>query len=346
MQGEKSFIALRFLLGVTEAGLFPGIIMYLSEWFPNRDRVRLFAIFYLAQPFSQILGSPLSGTLIDLGNSTDGVAGWQLMFAVEGLLAVVAGVVSIFLLVDSPEKASFLSVAQKTALRDAMAGEDELRRSDGPSGVWAAMRNGRVWYFTVIYFCLQIAVYGVTFNLPSQVSGLVGRDVGWEVGLIAAIPWTVGIFACYFTGKHAVTVTRRRVWGAWLFVSTGVFVFASAWAGANGFALLGILFITVAVSSFLSIGPITWSFPTAFLTGPAAAAGIGLINSLGNLGGFVAPNLREGIASATGSDALGIAALGVLPFLAAAMMLGTKRFRTSSDRLLVDVRGERSDRTS
>ncbi|MBB2900611.1 MFS family permease [Kineococcus radiotolerans] len=345
VQGETSFVVLRFLLGVTEAGLFPGIIMYLSEWFPNRDRVRLFAIFYLAQPFSQIIGSPLSGLLIELGDAAEGgITGWQLMFAVEGLLAVAAGVVAIFLLVDSPEKASFLSVAQKTALREAMAAEDDLRRSDGPSGVWAAMRNGRVWYFTVIYFCLQIAVYGVTFNLPKQVAGLVGRDVGWEVGLIAAIPWTVGIFACYFTGKHAVTVTRRRVWGALLFVSTGIFVFASAWAGANGYALLGIVFITVAVSSFLSIGPITWSFPTAFLTGTAAAAGIGLINSLGNLGGFVAPNLREAIANATGSDALGIAALGVLPFLAAAMMLGTKRFRTSSDRLLVDVREERADR--
>ncbi|MFD0483524.1 MFS transporter [Kineococcus sp. GCM10028916] len=345
VQGEKSFIALRFLLGVTEAGLFPGIIMYLSEWFPNRDRVRLFAIFYLAQPFSQIIGSPLSGLLIDVGNaSAGGVTGWQLMFAVEGALAVIAGVAAIFLLVDSPEKATFLSAPQKTALREAMAGEDELRRSDGPSGVWAAMRNGRVWYFTVIYFCLQIAVYGVTFNLPDQVASLVGRDVGWQVGLIAAIPWTVGIFACYLTGKNAVTVARRRVWGALLFVSTGIFVFGSAWAGANGYALLGILFITIAVSSFLSIGPITWSFPTAFLTGPAAAAGIGLINSLGNLGGFVAPNLREGIASATGSDALGIAALGVLPFLAAVMMLGTKRFRTSSDRLLVDVRGERADR--
>jgi sugar phosphate permease len=344
VQGETSFIVLRFVLGVTEAGLFPGIIMYLSDWFPNRDRVRLFAIFYLAQPFSQIIGSPLSGVLIDLGNSVDGIAGWQAMFAVEGLLAVVAGIAAIFLLVDSPEDAKFLSPEQKSALREAMEAENTLRRSDGPSGVWAAMRSGRVWYFTVIYFCLQIAVYGVTFNLPTQVAGLVGRDVGWQVGLITAIPWFVGIFACYFTGKHAVTVTRRRVWGAWLFVSTGVFVIGSAWAGANGYALIGIVFIAFAVSSFLSIGPITWSYPTAFLTGSAAAAGIGLINSLGNLGGFVAPNLRSWVASATDSDALGIAALGVLPFLAAVMMLGTKRFQLRANTLLVDVREERSDR--
>jgi nitrate/nitrite transporter NarK len=176
------------------------------------------------------------------------------------------------------------------------------------------------------------------------VSGLVGREVGWQVGLITAVPWFVGIFACYFTGKHAVTVARRRVWGAWLFVSTGVFVIASAWAGANGFALLGIVFIAFAVSSFLSIGPITWSYPTAFLTGSAAAAGIGLINSLGNLGGFVAPNLRSWVASTTDSDALGIAALGVLPFLAAVMMLGTRRFQLRANTLLVDVREERAEK--
>lgn len=257
---------------------------------------------------------------------------------------MVAGIAAIFLLVNSPEDATFLTPQQKTALREAMAAEDELRRSDGPSGVWAAMRNGRVWYFTLIYFCLQIAVYGVTFNLPTQVAGLVGRDVGWQVGLITAVPWFAGIFACYFVGKHAVTVRRRRVWGAWLFVSTGVFVIGSAWAGANGFALVGIVFIAFAVSSFLSIGPITWSYPTAFLTGSAAAAGIGLINSLGNLGGFVAPNLRSWVARATESEALGIAALGVLPFLAAVMVLGTRRFRTSADRLLVDVREDPAQR--
>lgn len=345
VQGETSFIVLRFLLGVTEAGLFPGIIMYLAEWFPNAHRVRMFAIFYLAQPFSQIVGSPLSGGLISLGDSIDGIAGWQLMFAVEGGLAVVAGVVAIFALVNSPQEASFLSGQEKAVLKQAMAEEDDLRSADGPGGVWAAMRNGRVWYFTVIYFCLQIAVYGVTFNLPTQVSGLTGRDVGWQVGLITAVPWLIGMFACYYVGRHASTVVRRRTWGTWLFVSTGVFVIGSAWAGASGYALVGIVCISVAVASFLSIGPITWSYPTAFLTGAAAAAGIGLINSLGNLGGFVAPILREFVASSTDSDALGVAALGVLPFLAAVMMWGTKRFRLRADRLLVDVRdgaGERS----
>ncbi|RAN74847.1 MFS transporter [Bacillus sp. SRB_336] len=336
VQGENSFVALRFLLGVTEAGLFPGIIMYLAEWFPNKHRVKMFAIFYLAQPFSQLIGSPMSGGLINIGDKIPGVHGWQVMFFIEGLLAVIAGVAAFFLLINGPSKAKFLSQAEKDALTAAMAQEDALRKESGPSGVFAAMANGKVWYFTLIYFCLQIAVYGVTFYLPQQVAQLTGQKVGFTVGLLAAVPWFFGMFACYFIGKYASTIIRRRVLGTWLFVSTGLCIFGSAWAGANGLPALGIIFITLAVCSFLSIGPIAWSYPTAFLTGTAAAAGIGLINSLGNLGGFVAPILRTSINEtfSSASGAMGIYALGVLPFVAALMMWGTRRFKNKADELL------------
>jgi len=336
VQGEHSFVALRFLLGVTEAGLFPGIIMYLAEWFPNKHRVKMFAIFYLAQPFSQLVGSPLSGGLINIGDKVPGVHGWQVMFFVEGTLAVIAGVAAFFLLINGPGKAKFLSQDEKDALTAAMAQEDVLRKESGPTGVFAAMASGKVWYFTIIYFCLQIAVYGVTFYLPQQISQLTGQKVGMTVGLLAAVPWFFGMFACYFIGKYASTVIRRRVLGTWLFVSTGLCIFGSAWAGANGLPALGIIFITLAVCSFLSIGPIAWSYPTAFLTGTAAAAGIGLINSLGNLGGFVAPIMRTSINEtfASSSGAMGIYALGVLPFVAALMMWGTRRFKNKADELL------------
>ena len=345
VQGETSFIVLRFLLGVTEAGLFPGVIMFLAEWFPNRVRVQMFAIFYLAQPFSQMIGAPLSGALISVGDRVDGLAGWQLMFAVEGLLAVVAGVAAFFLLVNSPQDATFLDDHEKRALREVMADENTVKHEDGPQGILAALRSGKVWYFTAIYFCLQIAVYGVTFYLPQQVSGLTGREVGLEVGLITAIPWLVGLFACYFVGRIANTVPRRRTLGTVFFVSTGLCIFGSAWAGSTDRPVLGIAFITLAVASFLCIGPITWSYPTAFLAGTAAAAGIGLINSLGNLGGFVAPIMRDGVSTAFGDESLGLYTLGVLPFVAAAMMWGTKRFRIRADALLVDVRADTADRT-
>ena len=344
---DTSFIILRFLLGVTEAGLFPGVILFLSEWFPNKVRVQMFAIFYLAQPFSQMLGAPLSGGLISFGELYTPWLGWQVMFFTEGMMAVIAGIAAIFLLINSPQDAKWLNQAEKDALTEVMAKEDSVRESDGPTGIWRAMGNWKVWYFTIIYFCLQIAVYGTTFYLPQQVSNLIGKDVGWEVGLVAAIPWLVGLFACYYFGKAANTVVRRRNWGTMFYVFTGVFILGSAWAGSAGLPIVGILFITLAVASFLSVGPITWSYPTAFLTGTAAAAGIGLINSLGNLGGFVAPLMRTGINQAvpTESGVWGIVSLGVFAFLAAGMLFATKFFSAKADALLeaekkVDVESE------
>lgn len=334
VQGEVSFIILRFLLGVTEAGLFPGVIMFLAAWFPNKVRVQMFAIFYLAQPFSQMIGAPLSGWLINIGDQIPGVHGWQVMFGVEGLLAVFAGIAAFFLLINSPQEAKFLSPAEKDELREVMELEDTVKEEHGPKGVFSAMGNGRVWYFTIIYFCLQVAVYGVTFYLPQQVAGLVGKEVGFEVGLLSAIPWFFGLFACYFAGKYATTVRRRRTMGTIFYTTTGLCIFGSAWAGANSQPVLGIMFITLAVCSFLAVGPITWSYPTAFLTGTAAAAGIGLINSLGNLGGFVAPILRTSVNDAANSEVLGVYALGVLPLVAAILMFATKRFRLPGDRLL------------
>ena len=336
VQGPTSFVLLRFLLGVTEAGLFPGIIMYLAIWFPNKVRVRMLAIFYLAQPFSQMIGSPLSGWLISTGDKIPGIQGWQLMFGVEGLLATVAGILAFFFLINGPEKATFLTDEEKFALKEVMSHEDTTKEETGPKGVLAAMRNGRVWYFTIIYFCLQVAVYGVTFYLPTQVSELTGTKVGFKVGLLVAIPWFFGIFACYFIGRAANTVRRRRIFGVVLYLSTGLCIFGSAWAGVNHRPVIGIIFITLAVCSFLGVGPVTWAYPTAFLTGAAAAAGIGLINSLGNLGGFVAPILRTKVndIADSASGSAGIYALGVLPFLAAAMMWFTYRMRNKADDLL------------
>ena len=338
---DVMFVVLRFLLGVTEAGLFPGIIMFLAEWFPNKVRVQMFAIFYLAQPLSQMIGSPLSGGLISFGDAVTPWHGWQVMFFTEGLLAIAAGIVAIFLLINSPQQAKFLNTDEKAALAEVMKAEDAVRTEDGPSGIWRALVNWKVWYFTIIYFCLQIAVYGTTFYLPQQVAGLLGQDVGWQVGLVSAIPWFVGLIVCYFVGRAAHTVLRRRNWGTWFYVLTGLAIFGSAWAGAAGQPFLGILFITIAVASFLAVGPITWAYPTAFLVGTAAAAGIGLINSLGNLGGFVAPLMRTGFNAAmpTESGVWGIVSLGVFAFLAAVMLYCTRFFSSKSDELLEVVPG-------
>ncbi|MGB4137517.1 MAG: MFS transporter [Microbacterium sp.] len=338
VNGETMFVILRFLLGVTEAGLFPGVIMFLAEWFPNKRRVQMFALFYLAQPFSQMLGAPLSGGLISFGEKFTPWAGWQVMFFTEGMMAVLAGIAALFFLVDSPQKAKFLDADEKAAMKAVMDHEDSIKAADGPRGIGPALINWKVWYFTIIYFCLQIAVYGTTFYLPQQVAGLIGKKVGWEVGLVTAIPWAVGLFACYYVGKHADSVQRRRSWGALFFLITGVAILVSAWAGVTGQSLLGIAAITIAVAAFLSTGPITWSFPTSFLTGAAAATGIGLINSLGNLGGFVAPIMRTGIneAAPTDSGAWGVVSLGVFAFVGAILMWATRYFSAKADALLVE----------
>ena len=133
VQGPNTFIALRFLLGVTEAGLFPGVIMFLAAWFPNKVRVKMFAIFYLAQPVSQMLGAPLSGWLINIGDQMPGVHGWQVMFAVEGLLAVAAGIAAFVFLINGPEQAKFLTDAEKSALKEVMAQEDTVKEPTGPA---------------------------------------------------------------------------------------------------------------------------------------------------------------------------------------------------------------------
>ncbi|MFE7976062.1 MFS transporter [Streptomyces shenzhenensis] len=336
VNGDKMFVLLRFLLGVTEAGLFPGILLLLSDWFPNRRRVQIIAFFYLSLPFSQMVGAPMSGGLISFGHAYTPWSGWQVMFFVEGMMAVIAGLIALFVLVNSPQEASFLTAQEKHAMQSVMDTENAIRHEDGPRGIGAALVSWKVWYFTVIYFCLQAAIYGITFYLPQQVSGLIGQGVGWQVGLVSAIPWLFGMFALHYVGKHAGTVRRRRRWGTALYLSTGTATFISAWATAGGQSLLGLVAITVAICSFLAVSPVTWAFPTSFLTGVAAAAGIGLINSLGNLGGFVAPLMRTGINEALPTDtgAWGIVSLGLFGLLAAAMMWCTRFFGSKADTLL------------
>lgn len=339
VQGENSFIILRFLLGVTEAGLFPGVIMFLAAWFPNNVRVKMLAIFYLGLPISQAIGSPLSGWLISLGDQLGWIAGWQLMFFTEGALAVAAGVAAYFVLVNSPQEAKFLTDEEKAALTAAMDAEEMLKSTQSPKGVFRAMANGRVWYFTAIYFCLQLAVYGVTFYLPQQVADLTGQKVGWKVGLLVAVPWIIGAFSLFFFGRYASTVLRRRRLGVLFYLVTGVCIFGASWAGTIGHPILGLVFITVAISSFLAVSPITWSYPTAFLAaGTTAAAGIGLINSIGNLGGFVAPIMRTRLNELADSEVVGVYALAAFPIIAAALMFGTRYFSTKADDLLAQER--------
>ncbi len=228
---------------------------------------------------------------------------------------------------------------EKQSLTAAMDREDTARNEDGPKGIWKAMASGRVWYFTIIYFCLQVAVYGTTFYLPQQVSSLLGQDVGWQVGLVAAIPWLVGLVACYLVGSKADTVVVAVAGGR---CSTSPPVCRSS--GRHG----RVRTASRSSASCSSPSPSRASWRSARSPGPtrrrsspvaAAAAGIGLINSLGNLGGFVAPIMRTAINEAvpTDSGAFGIVSLGILAFVAAVMIFCTKFFRGAKADALLDT---------
>ena len=221
IQGEKSFYLLRFLLGVTEAGFFPGVILYLTYWIPARHLSRARGFFYMGIALAGILGNPLSGGLLEL-NGVAGLRGIQWMFLVEGLLAVVVGVWAYFYLTDHPKDAKWLPTDERLALAETIAAEDTAK-SEGhaPQKVLGTLANWRVWYFALVYFCLQIAVYGVTFFLPTQVTAITGQKLGFQASLVTAIPWVFGLAAVAFFPGLADRTRKHRTIGCALLLGTG-----------------------------------------------------------------------------------------------------------------------------
>ncbi|MFC0675899.1 MFS transporter [Brachybacterium hainanense] len=322
VNGPTMFYVLRFLLGVAEAGFFPGVILYLTYWFPRRKRGQATALFYMGLPIANVVGAPLSGALLEL----DGIAGLrgdQWMFLVEGLLAMAVGVMAFFYLTDRPARASWLSAAERDALEAALAAEAETKQQVAKLSWWRALLNGRVLYFALIYLTIQIAVYGLTFFLPRQVSGIAGQEVGFLVGLLVAIPWLCALIANAFVGRYADRTARYRVTATAMLCVSGVGLAASAFLSQP---LLAMIALCLGAIGFVSAQPIFWNIPTSYLSGMALASGIGLINGLGNLGGFVAPNLRVWVVGAFGTEAAGLVMLALAPFLGALLIAGTRFF--------------------
>ena len=284
--GSASFYALRLLLGVLEAGFFPGTILYLTYWFPNRIRGGITGFFYLGVPLSLVLGGPLSGLLLEIKTKA-GLQGWQWMFLVEGFLAVAMGAVSFFFLENKPAEARWLPTEEKQSLMEALAKEEQERRATGPAELFPMLRNPRVLRFVLIYFMIQMSIYGAIFYLPAEISALMQRPAGFEVGAVSAIPWICATFATYWLPKKADRKRNHRTMAAWILLAGGLASFAFPMAGPRG----GLLALSVAVSSFVTVQPLFWTFPTGYLADRAKAGGIALVG-MGNLGGFLAPNLK------------------------------------------------------
>ncbi|PWH07191.1 MFS transporter [Brachybacterium endophyticum] len=320
--GPVMFYVLRFLLGVAEAGFFPGVILYLTYWFPRRTRGQATALFYLGLPIANIVGSPLSGALLELDGAL-GLHGFQWMFLIEGLLAVLVGVAAVFVLTDRPSRARWLTETERTSLEDVLAAEAAGKQQVAKLSWWQSLLTPRVLYFALIYLTIQVAVYGLTFFLPAQVASITGREVGFLVGLLVAIPWLCALVVNLFVGRWADRRAAYRSTATLMLVLSGIGLAASAFLSEPVLAMAA---LCLAAIGFVSAQPIFWNIPTGYLSGAAMAAGVGLINGLGNLGGFIAPNLRSWMVTAFDSQAAGLVMLAAAPFLGALLVAGTALF--------------------
>ena len=321
---EVTFYVLRVLLGITEAGFFPGVILYLTYWIPVEHRARVNGFFYFGAPLAFIFGGPFTGILLDL-DGLGGLHGWQLTFLVTGALTVLVGFVVIAFLDNGPADAKWLQEDERAVLIAALEKEDRDKGDHSPRGALRALTNPVVLFFCLAYFTIQASVYGVSFYLPTQVSALVGQDVGLNVGLLTAIPWVVAIVATFLLTRLADRTGKRREVAAAALAAAGVGMGASVLFAQPVIALAA---LSIAAAGFISVQPIFWTLPTAFLTGSAAASGIALINSVGNLGGFTAPLLKNAVDQVVAGG--GMIVLGLVALAGAVLILLTKRVSRSA----------------
>ena len=294
------FYVIRFLLGVAEAGFFPGIILYLTYWYPAQRRARMTALFMTAVAISGVIGGPLSGWVLRDFSGLNGLAGWQWMFIIEGIPSILIGIIVLFYLDDRIAHAKWLSADEKALLERNIAA-DNAHKSDAPIGT--VLRNGRVWHMSLIYFCFVMGLYGISFWLPTIVKQT-GVSDALMIGLLTAIPWAFAVVAMVLIARSADRRDERR----WHIAIPGLLgavglVFTVLWRNDTTLAMAALTLATMGIMSTL---PLFWSMPTAILAGTAAAAGIALINSLGNLAGFVAPYAVGALKDLTSSTNSGI----------------------------------------
>ncbi|GJD77733.1 MFS transporter [Methylobacterium gregans] len=320
VNSATSFYIMRFLLGLAEAGFYPGVILYVTSWFPSHRRARVIAVFMSAIPVSGIFGNPLSGWIMDAFNGAYGLSGWQWMFVIEAIPAVIVGAAVFLYLDNKPADAAWLSEAEKAVIERDIAAEHE-GKTESPHSIATVFRNGRIWFMSLIYFAFVTGQYGLTFWMPTIVkaSGIQGN---LNIGLVSAIPFLFAVFVMILLGRSADRLRERR----WhlivpaLLGSVGFIVAAS-----TGNTVIAIAALSVAAGGVLTCAPLFWSLPTAFLAGTGAAAGIALINSVGNLAGFASPYVIGALRDSTGSTAAGMYALAAMLVIGAVCVFVTPK---------------------
>jgi len=313
---QQLYIA-RFVLGLAEAGYFPGIILYLTYWFPQREQARALALFMIGIPVTTILGAPVSGFILDHVHWL-GISSWRWLLILEGAPAIVCGAVTYLLLPGGPQEARFLDPEEKEWIQAELQREEQQKFTQRSYSVLQALASGRVWVLVLIYFGITVAIYALNSWAPQLVRSLSSLYSNSTIALLVMIPSLVGLAAMILVSRSSDRTLERQYHVAIPALATGT---ALVLLGTSPSAFLSVaLLCLLAAGVFSCLGPF-WTLPSEFLTGYSAAAGIALINSVGNLGGFVGPAAIGFISQRTGTLSAGLALSGIPMFLSAALVL-------------------------
>ena len=312
------FYVLRFLLGLAEAGFYPGIILYLTYWYPAHRRAKVIAVFMSGIPVAGILGNPLSGWIMDAFHGSSGLQGWQWMFVIEAVPAVLIGLATLAYLDNGITKAKWLSDDEKHLLQSEI--ELDQKGTESVRSFADIVFDKRVWLMCLIYFCFVMGQYGLTLWMPTLVKAT-GVTGNLHIGLLSAIPFGCAIIAMNLIGRSA-DARRERRWHLIVPALMGAVGFVGAAMFADNTAI-SIAALSLAAAGVLTCAPLFWSLPTAFLSGAAAAVGIAAINSVGNLAGFVSPYLIGYLKDLTHSGATGMYMLALMLVIGSIAVLVT-----------------------
>ena len=312
---EWQFYLVRFLLGVAEAGFFPGVVLYLTFWVPRAERARTMALFLTATAVAGVVGAPISGLFLSM-DGVLGLQGWQWLFIIEALPAVILGFVVWRRLPDGPQHATWLSQDQRQGLVEAVSGDSDA--AHGVEGLAGAFRSGRVWLLSLLYLSIVIGFYGISLWLPLIVKRDFADLGAIGLGLVTAIPYACAVIAMVLVGRSSDR-SRERRWHLAIPLLLGAVGLVIAGVVGGAVAFLALCLATAGI--YAALGPF-WTLPPAFLRGVAAAAGIAWINSVGNLGGFIGPYTLGRLSDSAGGLGLGLIVLGVIVAIACVLALG------------------------
>jgi len=299
--GPISFLVLRFLLGVAEAGFFPGMILYFTYWFPSKYRARVIAALFLAVPGSNAITAAISGALLQL-DGVLGLRGWQWLFIVEAVPSVLLAFAVLALMTDRPAKAHWLSAQEKEWLETTLENERRaITKQHSDFTLWRGLTDPRVLVLSIIYLTAVTGTYGITFFMPLMLKSLGLSDFG--TGLVTAIPYTIGTVGMVLWSISSDRTGERRLHFAAAYYLAAIGLIGAGFFNGTWWAVIA---MSVAAIGIYGAKPAFWPLPSTFLTGTAAAGGIALINAIGNLGGFVGPYAVGWIKDATGSYAAGL----------------------------------------